>query len=87
MAHPPYCQETVQFGTSLNARYPERKVVLYSGVLGIREGEMISLDRLISKSDGIGALLSKIGEFRQIDRANPAPFPLENDAFIEPKDC
>jgi len=35
------------------------------------EDEMLRMDGFISKSDGIGALLSKITEFRQIDPASP----------------
>ena len=41
------------------------------------------MDAFISKSDGVGALLSKITEFGQIDPASPTLFALENDAFIE----
>jgi hypothetical protein len=35
------------------------------------EDEMLRMDGFISKSDGIGALLSKITEFRHIDPASP----------------
>jgi hypothetical protein len=38
---------------------------------------------VISKSDGIGALLARITEFGQIDPARPTLFAPENDAFIE----
>jgi hypothetical protein len=55
----------------LKARYPGLKVVLYSGALDISESERLSQDGLISTSDGIGALLSKITEFGQIDPASP----------------
>jgi CheY-like chemotaxis protein len=67
----------------LKARYPELKIVLCSGALDISEDEMMRVDCFISKSDGIGALLSKITEFGQIDPASPTLFALENDAFIE----
>jgi CheY-like chemotaxis protein len=68
----------------LKARYPELKiVVLYSGALDIPEDEMMNPDGFISKSDGIGALFSKITEFGQIDPASPPLFALENDTFIE----
>ncbi len=67
----------------LKARYPELKVALYSGALDIPEDEMMNLDGFISKSDGIGALLSKITEFGQIDPARPPLFALENGALIE----
>jgi CheY-like chemotaxis protein len=67
----------------LKARYPELKIVLYSGALDVPADEMMSLDGFISKGDGIGALLSKIAEFGQIGPATPTLFALENDAFIE----
>ena len=66
----------------LKARYPELKVALYSGVIDIPEDEMMSLDGFVSKSDGVGALLSKITELGQIDPASPTLLALENDAFI-----
>ena len=43
---------------------------------------MMSLDGFVSKSDGVGALLSKITELGQIDPASPTLLALENDAFI-----
>ena len=67
----------------LKARYPELKVVLYSDARDIPADEMMSLDGFISKSDGIGALLSTITEFGQIDPASPALFALEKDVFVE----
>ena len=67
----------------LKARYPELKVALYSGALGISEDERMSLDGLVSTSDDISALLSKITEFGQIDPASPTLFALEIDGFIE----
>ena len=67
----------------LKARYPELKVALYSGALDIPEDEMMNLDGFIPKSDGIGALLSKITEFGQVDAASSILFMPENDAFLE----
>ena len=67
----------------LKARYPELKIVLCSGAVDISEEEMMSVDGFIAKSDGVGALLSKIAGFGQIDPAGPALFVLENDAFME----
>jgi hypothetical protein len=43
----------------------------------------MSLDGLVSTSDDISALLSKITEFGQIDPASPTLFALEIDGFIE----
>ena len=67
----------------LKARYPELKIVLCSGALDISEDEMMKVDGFVSKRDGVGALLSKIAEFGQIDPASPTLFALENDALIE----
>jgi DNA-binding NtrC family response regulator len=67
----------------LKARYPELKIVLRSGAPDISQAEMMSADGFISKSDGIGALLSKITEFGQIDAASPTLFALESSAFIK----
>jgi CheY-like chemotaxis protein len=67
----------------LKARYPELKVVLYSGASDIPVDERMSLDGFISKSEGIEALLSKIVEFGQLDLAIPRLFAFESDAFIE----
>jgi CheY-like chemotaxis protein len=67
----------------LKARYPELKVVLYSGARDIPADEMMSLDGFISKSDGIGALLSKIAGFGEIDPASPTLFAFESDALFE----
>jgi hypothetical protein len=51
--------------------------------LDISKDEIMSVYCVISKSDGIGALLARITEFGQIDPASPTLFALENDAFIE----
>jgi CheY-like chemotaxis protein len=67
----------------LKARYPKLKIVLRSGAPDISRDEMMTVDGFISKSDGIGALLSKITEFGQMDPASPARFALGSDAFIE----
>ena len=64
----------------LKARYPEIKVVLYSGAFDIPVEERTSLDGFISKSEGIDALLYKIAEFGQLDLAEPA---FESDVFLE----
>jgi len=66
----------------LKARYPELKIVMRSGTPDLSQDEMMSVDGFISKSDGIGALLSKITEFGQIDPASPTRFARESDAFI-----
>jgi hypothetical protein len=57
----------------LKVQYPGLKVAWYSGALDISESERLSQDGLISTCDGIGALLSKITEFGQIDPASPPP--------------
>ena len=66
----------------LKARYPELKVVLYSGSLDIREQEMSSIDLFVPKGDGIAALLAKIAESGPMDVANPIYFAGENTHCI-----
>jgi CheY-like chemotaxis protein len=67
----------------LKARHPELRIVLRSAAPDLSQDEMMSVDGFIPKSDGVGALLSKITEFGQIDPASPTRFGLESDAFIE----
>ena len=66
----------------LKARYPELKIVLYSGSLDIREQEMSSIDVFVPKGDGIAALLAKIAGSGPIDVANPTYFARENTHCI-----
>ena len=61
----------------LKARYPELKIVLYSGSLDIREQEMSSIDLFVPKGDGIAGLLAKIAESGPMDVANPTSFAAE----------
>jgi CheY-like chemotaxis protein len=67
----------------LKDRYPELKIILRSAAPDISRDEMMSADGFISKSDGIGALLSKITELGRIDPASPARFARESEAFME----
>jgi len=66
----------------LKARYPELKIVLYSGSLDIREHEMSSIDLFVPKCDGIAALLAKITESGPMDVANSTYFVRENNHRI-----
>ncbi|HEV2730103.1 MAG TPA: response regulator [Terriglobales bacterium] len=66
----------------LKARYPQLKIVLYSGALDISEDEMTSVDVFIPKSEGIGRLISKLAEFAQVDPANFTMFAAENNARV-----
>ena len=47
----------------LKARYPELKVLLYSGALEIQEDEMLAVDPFVSKSEGIVAVVAEIAKF------------------------
>lgn len=51
----------------LKTRYPELKILLYSGAIEITEADMNSVDAFVLKSEGIGSLLAKITEVRQPD--------------------
>jgi CheY-like chemotaxis protein len=64
----------------LKARYPELKIVLYSGAIDISEDDMSSVDAFISKSEGIGCLVAKITEVRQIHPEKFPAFMVENNA-------
>jgi CheY-like chemotaxis protein len=44
----------------IRARYPEMKIVLHSGAVEIPESEMSSVDRFVSKGDGVGRLLEEV---------------------------
>jgi DNA-binding NtrC family response regulator len=49
----------------LRCRYPEMKIILYSGATDISENEMGSIDVFVPKSNGIGSLLAQISEFAE----------------------
>jgi CheY-like chemotaxis protein len=67
----------------LKARYPELKIVLYSGTPEIPEQEMSSIDVFVPKEDGIAALLAKIAEFGPLDAANSPFWAAENNCWID----
>jgi CheY-like chemotaxis protein len=64
----------------LKARYPELKVLLYSGALEIQEDEMPAVDAFVSKSEGIVAVVAEIAKFAQVWPANSAFLAIENNA-------
>lgn len=64
----------------LKTRYPELKIVLYSGTLEIPEQEMSSIDVFVPKADGVAVLLGKIAEFEPMEAAN-FPFVAAGDNY------
>ena len=64
----------------LKTRYPQMKVVLYSGAIDISEDELTSVDAFISKSEGLGSLLVTITEVRQMGPEKSPIFMVENNA-------
>lgn len=49
----------------LRARYPDLKIILYSGATSIPEREMNSIDAFVPKGEGIKPLLAQISELTQ----------------------
>jgi DNA-binding NtrC family response regulator len=64
----------------LKARYPQLKVLLYSGAIDIPEDDMNRVDAFIPKSEGLDCLLAKIAEMRQIEPEKSPIFMLQNNA-------
>ena len=79
--HMPLMNECI-LADYLKARYPELKIVLYSGSLDIREQEMSSINLFVPKGDGIAVLLAKIADSGPTDVANPTYFAAENTHCI-----
>jgi CheY-like chemotaxis protein len=67
----------------LKDRYPELRIVLYSGALDIPEREMSSIDVFVAKADGIDALLAKITHFGPMDATNSPFFVGENNHWMD----
>jgi CheY-like chemotaxis protein len=67
----------------LKTRYPDLKIVLYSGTLEIPEQEMSSIDVFVPKVDGIVALLGKIAEFEPMEAANSPFLAAEDNYWID----
>lgn len=66
----------------IKSRYPEIVTVLYAEYLDTPEDGMRCLDALISKLDGIGALIAKIAELRQIEAFDSKMFIVQDQVRI-----
>ena len=51
----------------LRSMCPDLKTILYSGAIDIPSREMTSVDVVVSKSDGIEALISQVRQFMQVN--------------------
>jgi CheY-like chemotaxis protein len=67
----------------LRTRYPELRIVLYSGTLDIPEQEMASVDAFVAKSSGVFALIAKITDFEQLEPADSTLFNFESSTSID----
>lgn len=68
----------------LKTRYPELRVILYSGAIDIPEHEMSSVDAFVPKSSGVAALLAEIAGFGEADPvASSTLFAEDNRSSID----
>jgi CheY-like chemotaxis protein len=65
----------------LRARYPELKIILHSGTIGIEESAMSSIDRFVAKGDGIALLLEEISVLAQL-KAMPVAAVIASEACL-----
>jgi CheY-like chemotaxis protein len=66
----------------LKSRYPQLKVIVYSGALDIFEEEAGLVDAVIQKSDGVGPLIGKIAELGPIDSGGSGAFTIQANVFM-----